>query len=112
MYFVSLCSDKHITVDISDDYDCLETVIVAIEDSNEAGVDFKAEIGEELIGMLNQVLELYHHDYEEDFRRRGFKERYQNLQEMLGFPYQLSDSLVVYIEPNSDSSEEEFSEDE
>lgn len=50
----------------------------------------KGNIGTELIGILNQMFELYLHNYEEDFKEYDLKGMYDELNTLLEFPYNLS----------------------
>lgn len=54
-YSISFCSDKHLTVGISFDYDCYEGIRTAVTKSHKSGVDVKAKLGKELIGILDQM---------------------------------------------------------
>lgn len=102
---ILIFSDRFLTRrGISDHYDCYKAVKLAVTKNHNSSVDVKKEIGNELIGMLNQVFELYLHEYKQDFDQHGLKVIYEDLHTLLGFQYNL---IVEVSDSSNDSSSNE-----
>lgn len=79
------CSDKHLTVGILDHFDCYTTLKNAVLTSYIEGVDVKTKIGNELLGMLDQVFQIYYDDYEDAFEEYEIGTCFKSLSQLLGF---------------------------
>lgn len=86
--FIPFYSDKFLAHGVLNNYNCYTAIRSAVEKSHNSGVDVKAKIGNELIGMLEQIFKLYYHEYGKDNNIEYIDENYKYLQKLLGFSYQ------------------------
>lgn len=78
--------DTFVTGTINNDYDCLEAMEIAIK-KHDSKTNVKAQLGNELIAILDQTFQVYLHELENDFEQIYFPltKSYEDLKALLGF---------------------------
>lgn len=79
----------------------------AVAKSHRSGVDVKAKVGSELIGMLDQMFQLYYQEYKQNFIINSLCKQYTYLQEVLGFSVETQISTPTATNWAGDESSDE-----
>lgn len=106
-YFILFSSDKFLTHGIINNNACYTAIRLAVAKSLISGSEVKKKLGDELIGLLDQVFKLYYQECGKNLFNYYLGRIYKYLHMLLGFPVDDISTLLVSAVSSDEPSDEE-----